>query len=324
MPIRISDDTLFFMRHFILLSYILIFSTGFASLAGLVVLRLHLRSAFTKRMMLVQAIFIANLGMVAIYFYFSQVLGLVGNNQTLDSAFALSASFLNIALYGALLYLLRSLKKHTAQKFAYIASCSGCIATMVLLSLSLVGAFLFADAELGWIVKTQTWSLFAYLCIALTMGFSGYLLFSAPEEPDHTAYKTLLRGIGICLLAFVPLGLLEFFLSSYTDFAYQPLSLEYVVYLGMNIFILVASIQVLVKEPKSETSFSTISDASYARFSLTAREREMVGLIAKGMTNKEIAFSCGISEATVRTHIYNLFQKVGAQSRIELLNLLHD
>ena len=50
----------------------------------------------------------------------------------------------------------------------------------------------------------------------------------------------------------------------------------------------------------------------------------MATLIAQGLTNKEIAFKLGISEATVRTHIYNLFQKVGAQSRIELLNLLHD
>jgi DNA-binding NarL/FixJ family response regulator len=48
----------------------------------------------------------------------------------------------------------------------------------------------------------------------------------------------------------------------------------------------------------------------------------LVPMIARGMVNKQIASELGISPATVRTHIYNLFQKAGATSRIGLLNAL--
>jgi DNA-binding NarL/FixJ family response regulator len=48
----------------------------------------------------------------------------------------------------------------------------------------------------------------------------------------------------------------------------------------------------------------------------------MAVMIARGLANKEIAAELNISPATVRTHIYNLYQKVGARSRVELLNKL--
>jgi DNA-binding CsgD family transcriptional regulator len=48
----------------------------------------------------------------------------------------------------------------------------------------------------------------------------------------------------------------------------------------------------------------------------------MAELIGRGLSNKEIASELGISPATVRTHIYNLYRKVGAGSRVELLNRL--
>jgi DNA-binding CsgD family transcriptional regulator len=48
----------------------------------------------------------------------------------------------------------------------------------------------------------------------------------------------------------------------------------------------------------------------------------MAIMIGRGLTNKEIAAELFISPATVRTHIYNLYQKVGAGSRVELINML--
>ena len=53
---------------------------------------------------------------------------------------------------------------------------------------------------------------------------------------------------------------------------------------------------------------------------LTKRETEMLGLLAKGFRYKEIADKLFISTATVRTHIYNIYQKLHVQSRIEAVN----
>ena len=48
---------------------------------------------------------------------------------------------------------------------------------------------------------------------------------------------------------------------------------------------------------------------------LTAREREVLRLVAQGQTNREVARSLWISPATVRRHLENAFEKLGVRSR---------
>jgi CRP-like cAMP-binding protein/DNA-binding CsgD family transcriptional regulator len=50
---------------------------------------------------------------------------------------------------------------------------------------------------------------------------------------------------------------------------------------------------------------------------LTAREREVVGLVAQGMKNREIAQRLYISEQTVKNHLQNIFDKLGASNRYQ-------
>ncbi|VVJ19478.1 Two-component transcriptional response regulator [Amycolatopsis camponoti] len=52
---------------------------------------------------------------------------------------------------------------------------------------------------------------------------------------------------------------------------------------------------------------------------LTAREAEVLGLIAAGLTNGKIAAELFIGEATVKTHINNAFAKIGVRTRVEAL-----
>jgi DNA-binding NarL/FixJ family response regulator len=51
---------------------------------------------------------------------------------------------------------------------------------------------------------------------------------------------------------------------------------------------------------------------------LSRREREIVGLVAQGFRNREIADKLFISEQTVKNHMHNVFEKLGVQDRLEL------
>jgi DNA-binding NarL/FixJ family response regulator len=51
---------------------------------------------------------------------------------------------------------------------------------------------------------------------------------------------------------------------------------------------------------------------------LTARESEIVRYVAIGMRNAEVAARLSLSESTVKTHLTNIFQKLGIRDRIEL------
>jgi DNA-binding NarL/FixJ family response regulator len=51
---------------------------------------------------------------------------------------------------------------------------------------------------------------------------------------------------------------------------------------------------------------------------LSRREREIVGLVAQGFRNREIADKLFISEQTVKNHMHNIFEKIGVQDRLEL------
>ena len=52
---------------------------------------------------------------------------------------------------------------------------------------------------------------------------------------------------------------------------------------------------------------------------LTPRQRDILGHIAQGRSNKQIAFALGIRERTVKFHVAALFERLGTQSRTEAL-----
>jgi DNA-binding NarL/FixJ family response regulator len=51
---------------------------------------------------------------------------------------------------------------------------------------------------------------------------------------------------------------------------------------------------------------------------LTGREREIVGLISEGFGNKEIAARLHIATFTVKSHIHNILEKLGLNSRLQI------
>ncbi len=57
---------------------------------------------------------------------------------------------------------------------------------------------------------------------------------------------------------------------------------------------------------------------------LTPREIEVVRMVARGMTNKEIASELCIADGTVKIHLHNIYEKLEINRRAELVKLAQD
>jgi transcriptional regulator EpsA len=65
------------------------------------------------------------------------------------------------------------------------------------------------------------------------------------------------------------------------------------------------------------------ADGGDRLFNLTRREREIVHFLCEGRSNAHIAASLGISLFTVKNHLRSIFQKIGAESRAEVVATYH-
>jgi DNA-binding NarL/FixJ family response regulator len=59
-----------------------------------------------------------------------------------------------------------------------------------------------------------------------------------------------------------------------------------------------------------------------SQLGLTRRQQQLVPLIAQGLTNKEIASQLNLSEQTVKNHVHRMLQKVGADDRLSVVEMV--
>jgi DNA-binding NarL/FixJ family response regulator len=71
---------------------------------------------------------------------------------------------------------------------------------------------------------------------------------------------------------------------------------------------------------KVVASFQKSRKISAEESLLTDRENQILDLLSQGFRNKEIAEKLFVSVNTIRTHIYNVYEKLHVQNRIEALN----
>lgn len=302
--------------HIIIFAYILIFSSGFAALAALVYLRYVTESRLLSSLLGVHATFLLSIGTLLQFYYIKQIAHL------LDAAvlspelfFTVFSSFLNVLLLVWVCDLLRKLPLKTVRLLKLRMSVYiGSITAIMLIIFKTAGV----SAGSALLTTSPILSGVTYVLITLVVGGFGLILLMHEHTPK---LSPLFRPLGICALGFIPLSVAEYLLATSGNNFYSPLSLDTIFFLAISIVIIIYTVKYITSGNKTtdEDKLSTFCND----FGVTGRQREMLSLIEAGKANKEIAYELGISDATVRTHIYNLYKKTGVQSRTELIHLLH-
>jgi DNA-binding NarL/FixJ family response regulator len=144
-----------------------------------------------------------------------------------------------------------------------------------------------------------TFDLDEYVYAALHAGASGFLLKST--EPAELVNAIRVVAAGDALLApSVTRRLVE-------EFTRRPLP-------G-------APPRAPDPEPTPASPFIAPRAAAVSLSAITGREREVLALIATGLSNSEIAARLSISEATAKTHVGHLLAKLSARDRVHLVIL---
>lgn len=61
----------------------------------------------------------------------------------------------------------------------------------------------------------------------------------------------------------------------------------------------------------------------FASVKMTVREREVIALIAEGLSNKEIALRLHLATDTVKSHVHNILEKLALHTRLEIATFAH-
>ncbi|MDC7804236.1 response regulator transcription factor [Sphingomonas sp. BLCC-B65] len=150
------------------------------------------------------------------------------------------------------------------------------------------------------VVVVTTFDRDDYLFQALHAGASGFLLKNAGPEELVTAVRVAAAGDALLAPA-VTRRVIERFAASARD----------------------TDSGVVAAPSSAQPPASSAPERTAPPVELTEREREVLRLLAEAYSNAEIAAALFIGEATVKTHVSNVLQKLGARDRVAAVVYAH-
>ena len=133
--------------------------------------------------------------------------------------------------------------------------------------------------------------------------------------------QVLLYGlVGGVLIALLKLVEYQHFVRAYSSEVYG--GIVAVIFTAVGVYVGLrltrAKEVVVVKEVRVRDGGPFVLDAAKLQeLGLTPREHEILGLIAEGLSNREIGERLFVSENTVKTHSSRLFDKMGVNRRVQ-------
>jgi NarL family two-component system response regulator LiaR len=147
---------------------------------------------------------------------------------------------------------------------------------------------------------------------------------SAPSSRRRAVRDILLYGLcGGLLIAILKLTEYRFLVVEHSVEIYVALVAALFAGLGiwLGLTLTRKKPEIIIKEIPAQAGPFVADETRVSQLGITARELEILGLIATGLSNREIAGRLFVSENTVKTHSSRLFDKLGAKRRTQAVQI---
>ncbi|HKJ85146.1 MAG TPA: response regulator transcription factor [Spirochaetia bacterium] len=305
------------MGQFLMVFYVIFFATGFMGGAALVLLNVRMGgSRLLRPLLLFQVLFLIGMGLIILFFSLPVP---PTHSPSLPQGVLLSAiNATNSAIWVVVVVLIRRVTPRSGRR-SRLPDLAEILAGLVALK-SLANVVV--TTAVPALAASGAWNLGGHVLSATAMAAFGMVLHGSAAQPESPQLSPLLRAYGILAVVFAPIGLIEYAVEAAEISWLGSISLDHFFYLAWNVVSMGVALRLFGTAGAIPAAVEEPPEVRARALGLSEREAEIAVLIARGLTNKEIGAELFISAGTVRTHVYNLYRKVGVGNRVELVNVL--
>ena len=182
-----------------------------------------------------------------------------------------------------------------------------------------------AEEERVRIIMLTTFDIDEYVYSAVRAGASGFLLKDTPPEQLLEAIRTVHRGDAV-IAPSATRRLLEHMIPVLDSPAPVVPTAPAAESVPVTPSAAGSELPKATFIPAEHASFEPVQDYPHRELieQLSPREFEVLGLIARGLSNAEITRELVLSEATVKTHVSHVLAKLGARDRVQAVIMAYE
>ena len=175
------------------------------------------------------------------------------------------------------------------------------------------------------IIMLTTFDIDEYVYSAVRAGASGFLLKDTPPEQLLEAIRTVHRGDAV-IAPSATRRLLEHMIPVLDSPAPVVPTAPAAESVPVTPSAAGSELPKATFIPAEHASFEPVQDYPHRELieQLSPREFEVLGLIARGLSNAEITRELVLSEATVKTHVSHVLAKLGARDRVQAVIMAYE
>lgn len=303
------------MEHLRLLVSVLLLAPGLTGITVLAILRRRLVEPILDHAIAVIGAFSIGLLVSVVVYYLEEIARLIDTP-------GIVLPIVNLAIVAVMYVGVFMLVRATARRARpWLFAIGG---TAVAASYILFGVVAQIDPGMAiWTAQHRaSVSLVSVALPSLYLGLAGWLLRAGAGRHAHPTIRFLIRAIGWMLFGYAVASVVTTTAVVAAGLSFHPTEpLNFALYLAWNVVAVLAFVRYLT-HPVDLFGDEGIPPSALRRYTITGRESEVIEQLARGLSNREIADTLHISYTTVRSHVYNIFRKTGASSRVELLRIL--